>query len=55
MKPRDMMLAIKDDAELNKLLGRADFFECGVVPTKQLDKKGKKAKCGADEVMEEEN
>ena len=40
------MLAIKEDPELNKLLGNADFAQCGVVPTKvAVEKRGKKGKC----------
>ncbi len=58
IKPRHVMLAIREDIELNKLLGNADFAECGVVPRKAEDlKKGKKGKkCFAeDEEMQDED
>ena len=32
IKPRDIMLAIRNDEELNKLLGNVTFAESGVVP-----------------------
>ena len=53
VKPRDVFLAIREDVELNKLLGNADFFECGVVPMKPQEKKGKKAK-GCEEMADDE-
>ena len=51
IKPRHVMLAIKEDVELNKLLGNADFAQCGVVPNIPVElKRGKaKNKCCADD------
>ena len=53
------MLAIRNDPELNKLVGQnADFMQSGVVPNihKSVsgNKKGGKGKCNDDEVMEDE-
>ncbi len=48
-------MAIKEDAELNKLLGaNSDFFECGVVPLKPQAKQGKKGKKGCEEMADED-
>ena len=45
IKPRHVMLAIREDPELNKLLGAGDYAECGVVPNIHGgDKKAKKGK-----------
>ena len=57
--PRHVMLAIKNDPELNKLLGHgADFSQSGVVPKihKEIQgkKKGCKGKCDDDESMEDD-
>ena len=51
---RHVMLAIKKDVELNKLIGNADFPDAGVMPNINknltLGKKGKgKGKCMADD------
>lgn len=54
IKPRHIMLAIKDDPELCQLLGNADFAQCGVVPKiYNIEKKGKKGKkcCEVDEEL----
>ena len=56
--PRHIMLAVRDDAELNKLLGNADFCQSGVpvrvdpVLVQGHAKKGKKGCCNADEPAE---
>jgi len=57
--PRHVMLAIRNDPELNKLIGHnADFAESGVVPNIHKavsgNKKGAKGKCNDDEEMEDE-
>ncbi|CDW84212.1 histone h2a [Stylonychia lemnae] len=58
IKPRHIMLAIRDDIELNKLLGKADFAQCGAVPKiYDLPKRGAKGKKGCevnDEEMDDE-
>ena len=55
---RHIMMAIKQDPELNDLLGKGDFAQCGVVPKKvDYEKKGKKGKCCAveeDQEMDQE-
>ena len=59
--PRHVMLAIRNDPELNKLVGhKADFANSGVVPKihKEVQpgkKGGKGGKCGEDEIMEDDD
>ena len=57
--PRHVMLAIRNDPELNKLVGRsADFAQSGVVPKipKEIQgkRKGCKEKCDDTQTMEDD-
>ena len=59
INPRHVMMAIKKDVELNKLLGKGDFAKTGVlvhIAKEFLPHKGKKGKAveGEDAEMEEE-
>ena len=55
--PRHLMLAIKDDAELNHLLGNADFCQSGVPPKiyPELINHGKKGKGKGEEASQEDH